>query len=411
MIVFEDNGCGAFAALNLLRHTSELRWGTKTLLRAIYETAGAKGKASLWGRSELGKVSRDGLGILYNEPVGSSALLVNSRARPDRKLRELLSRKSPFAAVAGDTLVAARLNARGIEPGVLGPRQVKRISKKESRLTVDGTYLFGGYWELVESNGLAIVEQAKHFEDQLELQRSVKVKGPVLNVRVHGAAEVEDHVTFDARLGPVVVSEGAMVESFSRVSGPCFIGPRARIRSGLVRGGTSIFEECRVGGEVENSILMPHTNKAHLGYVGDSYVGEWVNLGASSTFSNLKNTYGNVRSEVDGKRVDTGMLKLGPVVGDMAKVSIGALVFAGRCVGTGSHVTGLVDTNVPAFTYFHGGTKRMVELFEDSVVETQRRMMERRGRTLSLGEEELIRIAFRATTGERRKAGVRKGQI
>jgi len=166
-----------------------------------------------------------------------------------------------------------------------------------------------------------------------------------------------------------------------------------------------------LGGEVENSIIMSHTNKAHLGYVGDSIVGEWVNLGAGSIFSNLKNTYGNVRVELERSRVDTGMLKLGAVIGDMSKVSIGALIFAGKSVGTASHVTNLVDRNVPPFTYFNGSSGKKVELLLASVIETQRRMMERRGMTLLKNEEDLIRKTFDRTRPERRRAGVRRGRI
>ena len=112
-----------------------------------------------------------------------------------------------------------------------------------------------------------------------------------------------------------------------------------------------------------------------------------------------------------GKRVDTGLLKLGPAVGDMAKVSIGALVFTGKKVGTGSQVTGLAASDIPPFSYFDGSKGELVELHLNSVVETQRRMKERRGLTLSRAEEELIRSAFAATAPERRKAGARKGRI
>jgi hypothetical protein len=105
------------------------------------------------------------------------------------------------------------------------------------------------------------------------------------------------------------------------------------------------------------------------------------------------------------------MMKLGPVIGDMVKVSIGALVFAGRSVGVSSHLLSLVDRNVPSFTYFDGSSGKKVELLVDSAIETQRRMMERRGMTLSKAREGLIRRIFKATAAERRKAGVRKGRL
>ena len=262
---------------------------------------------------------------------------------------------------------------------------------------------------MLESNGLAIAEQAKPFNDALPIPRGVEVRGPVTNLMVDAGADIEGHVTLDARLGPIVVEKGASIESFSRVMGPCYIGPRARVFSALIGGGTSIFESCKVGGQIENSVLLPFTNKAHFGYVGDSYVGSWVNLGAGSTFSNIKNTYGSVRLWVGGKKVDSGMMKLGPAVGDLGKISIGSLVYAGRFLGAGSHVTGMAANDVPSFTYFDSGSGVMVELLLESVIETQRRMMERRGLTLSPSEEGLIRRAFLSTSRERRKAGVKKG--
>ncbi len=269
--------------------------------------------------------------------------------------------------------------------------------------------LFAGYWDLVQSNSLAIAGQARRAEDPLPLPRSVEVRGPQANLMVDDGADVEGNVTFDARLGPIVVEKGAAIESFSRVMGPCYVGPRAKIFSALIGGGTSIFESCKVGGQVENSIISPFTNKAHHGYVGDSYVGSWVNLGAGCTFSNLKNTYGTVRLEAGGRKVDSGMVKLGPVIGDMAKLSIGTLVYAGKSVGTASMVSGVAAVNVPSFAY-HDGSKS-VELRLESVLETQRRMMERRGMAPTRAEEGLLRKAFSETAGERAKAGVKKGLL
>lgn len=288
-------------------------------------------------------------------------------------------------------------------------KEVATLAKRAKRLTLQPDSLFTGYWDLLESNGLAIAEQAKPFNDALPIPRGVEVRGPVTNLMVDAGADIEGHVTLDARLGPIVVERGASIESFSRVMGPCYIGPRARVFSALIGGGTSIFESCKVGGQIENSVLLPFTNKAHFGYVGDSYVGSWVNLGAGSTFSNIKNTYGSVRLWVGGKKVDSGMMKLGPAVGDLGKISIGSLVYAGRFLGAGSHVTGMAANDVPSFTYFDSGSGVMVELLLESVIETQRRMMERRGLTLSPSEEGLIRRAFLSTSRERRKAGVKKG--
>ena len=411
LVVFEDEAAGGFGPLAALRHLAGLRRGTKTLLEAIEQDLGSAGGAELWGREIVAETSKESLGRDYNQKQGETALYVNARARPGRDLRAMASRPSSFAAFAEEELVEARLPTGALTPGVVTPKQVLRIGKKVERLEVSKELLFGGYWDLVESNGLAVAEQAGRFDDPLPLPEKSEVKGPPSNLRIEGTAEVEDFVTFDVRPGPIVVEKGANIESFSRLTGPCYIGANTKVISAMVGGGTSVFDGCIVGGQLEGSVVLPHTNKAHDGYLGHSYVGEWVNLGAGSTFSNLKNTYGNVRVELATGRKDSGMLKLGSAVGDMCKISIGALVFAGKTLGTGSHVSGLASHNVPSFTYFDGAGGTQVELRLESVVETQRRMMERRGKTPTRAQEELIRKVFTLTAQERRKAGVRKGSF
>jgi UDP-N-acetylglucosamine diphosphorylase/glucosamine-1-phosphate N-acetyltransferase len=410
VVVFEDNAIEGFGPLTMLRHVGHLRRGTRMLFEALQESITDATDLVLWGRDYLSDIYKESMGVGYNGKVSGLVTFVNARARPGMLLRNLTSRKTSYVALAGTQLVAARVKAIDMTPGLISRKDSVRIGKTVEKLESPPESLFSGYWDLVQSNGLAIAEQAKHFEDPLSLQSAIEVRGPRSNLRIDGRADIELHATFDTRLGPVVVEEGASIESFSRVMGPCYIGPWSKVLSALIGGGTSVFEGCKVGGQIENSIIMPHTNKAHHGYVGDSYVGEWVNLGAGCTFSNLKNTYGNIRLSLDGRTFDSGTLKLGPAVGDMSKVSIGALVYSGVLLGTGCHAAGLAARNVPSFT-FSDGTNRMVELTLESVLETQRRMMERRGLTLTREGEALIRKVFRDTSEERRKAGVKKGRL
>jgi UDP-N-acetylglucosamine diphosphorylase/glucosamine-1-phosphate N-acetyltransferase len=411
VIVFEDDGLGGFGPLTALRHASQLRWGTKTILESIAENVSDATDVGLWGREGVSEVTRESTGKDYNEKAEGTVLLVNARARPGQGLLELCSKRTPFAAVDGGALVAARADLASFQPGVVSAGAVAKLTRRVDRVDPPADSLFRGYWDLVRTNGLAVAAQAPKGEQPFPPPEGALAKGAPSNLWVDPSAEVEPNVVLDARLGPVIVEPGATVESFSRLTGPCYLGPRTRVFGARVGGGTSVFEGCKVGGQVENSVIMAHTNKAHHGYVGDSYVGEWVNLGAGSTFSNLKNTYGGVKVAAGGKRVETGMLHLGPAIGDMSKISIGSLVYAGKFVGIGSHVAGLAPGDVPSFTYFDGGSGRQVELELDSVIETQRRMMERRDRTLTRAEGRLIRAAFAATASERRKAGVRRGRL
>lgn len=413
LIVFEDEDTARFEPLASFRHVSQMCWGTGTLLEALRRLS-LESDVRLWGRKEMAEVTIEKVGVPYNSSCKGEALFVNARARPTKQLQSLFGRKGNFAAVAGGKLVAARLKLSagsiGSSPGNLSRRQEATLAKGLDRRELEESYLFDGPWEMVASNGSAIAEQVGTREFS-SLPDKALLKGSPSNLRVADSAEIEGHVVFDARAGPVIIEGGATVESFSRLSGPCFVGRSSKVKSALIRSGTSLFESCYVGGEVANSILMPFTNKSHYGYVGDSIVGSWVNLGAGSTFSNIKNTYGNVKVSCQGSRFDTGMMHLGPLVGDMAKVSIGAMVHAGKVIGPGSFVAGPVREDVPAFTFYDDSGSKKVELKLDSVIETQKRMMERRGRTLGKAEEALISDVFTRTAADRRELGVKKGRL
>jgi UDP-N-acetylglucosamine diphosphorylase/glucosamine-1-phosphate N-acetyltransferase len=413
VVVFEDEHWNWFTPLTLLRHVAQLDWGIRTLLESWQELLPGE-RFVLWGRDELRPAAEARSRKDYNSPADEEVLLVNARVRPKKELLPFLTKKGHFAVMTGKELIAARTkNARSIAPGALSARTQLKASKGEDKLGIDEeNLLFEGPWDLVESNGMAIAAQASTQSAMSGSHSSgTTLKGPPSNLRIHDSAEIDPMVSFDTRAGPVVVDEDAAVDSYSMLSGPCYVGRKTRLHSALVRGGTSMFENCRVGGEVENSIIMSFTNKAHHGFVGDTIIGEWANLGAGSTFSNLKNTYGTVKVDRSGSKVDTGLIKLGPVIGDMAKISIGTLIFAGKSVGVGSQVTGLIDQDVPSFTFLWNGTSKMVELRLESVIETQRRMMERRGIALSKDSEALIRLVFNGTRPDRRRVGVRKGKI
>ncbi len=152
-------------------------------------------------------------------------------------------------------------------------------------------------------------------------------------------ATVEPGVVFDVRQGPVVIEEGAEVRSGTRLEGPTYIGSGTRILGGFIRG--SVFgPECRVRGEVAATVFLGYGNKAHDGFIGHSVVGHWVNLGAGTTTSNLKNTYGSVRLEIAGHRIETGRSNLGTLFGDHAKTAIGTMLPTGAVVGAGANVFG-----------------------------------------------------------------------
>jgi UDP-N-acetylglucosamine diphosphorylase/glucosamine-1-phosphate N-acetyltransferase len=156
-------------------------------------------------------------------------------------------------------------------------------------------------------------------------------------VFVEEGAAIEPFVVCDATTGPILVRRGAQVSAFTRLVGPCMIGIHSHVLGGRVTG-SSIGDHCRVQGEMSTSILFGHANKGHDGFVGHSVLGRWANLGAGTTTSNLKNTYGQVQAWAPDGAQDTGMQFLGTLVGDHAKTAIGTRLSTGTVVGTGANV-------------------------------------------------------------------------
>ena len=189
-------------------------------------------------------------------------------------------------------------------------------------------------------------------------------------------ATVEPGVAFDTRQGPVVV-DGAEVRHGSRLEGPLYIGTDSVVLGGFVRRSV-IGPQCRVRGEVSGTIFLGYANKAHDGFVGDSIVGHWVNLGALTTTSNLKNTYGSVRLEGGDESWDTGRQFLGSLVGDHAKTAIGTMLGTGTIIGAGANVFGshTVPKFVPPFAW---GSTADTLMRADGFLRVAERVMPRRG--------------------------------
>jgi UDP-N-acetylglucosamine diphosphorylase/glucosamine-1-phosphate N-acetyltransferase len=173
-------------------------------------------------------------------------------------------------------------------------------------------------------------------------------------------AQIEPGVVFDTREGPVVLESGVEVQSGTRLEGPLWAGANTRLLGGPIRG-SAIGPWCNVRGEVAATVLLGYANKSHDGFVGHSVLGRWVNLGAGTTTSNLKNTYGPVRLDVGGTGLETGHQLLGSLIGDHAKTAIGTLLGTGTVIGAGANVFDGVRAAkyIPPFAWGGAGSERM----------------------------------------------------
>jgi len=204
-------------------------------------------------------------------------------------------------------------------------------------------------------------------------------------VKIHPGVVLGNHA------GPIYIGAGSEIMPHSYLEGPLFIASHCVVNAGArLRGGSSFGPLCRLGGEITQTIVQGYSNKQHDGFLGHAHLGQWVNLGAGTTNSNLKNNYAEVKVEVGGSLVDTGHQHIGCFIGDHTKTTIGTMLNTGTIVGVGCNLfgAGFPPRFVPSFHW--GGAELLVPVPLGRVLETARLMMARRGKTLTETEEELM---------------------
>jgi len=270
-------------------------------------------------------------------------------------------------------------------------------------------------WDLVLANPDQITADFKALgrsgiEGTIESPNAIR--GSKEDVFIGKGAVIHPMVVLDAENGPIYLDEDVEVHPFTRIEGPCFVGERSILLGTKCREGNSIGPVCRVGGEVEESIIQGYTNKYHDGFLGHAYVGEWVNLGALTTNSDLKNDYGNVEVIFPKRRpIDTNSTKVGSLIGDHTKTSIGTLLNTGSYVGAMALImaTGKpLPKTIPSFAWFLEGV--VTKGFgKKKLYETARTAMSRRKRQWTTAEEAMWDAIFEMTAPQRDEA-VRRGR-
>lgn len=201
---------------------------------------------------------------------------------------------------------------------------------------------------------------------------------------IEEGAEIGPQVVLDASAGPILVRRGVIVAPFTHLVGPISVGRESQILGDRVST-SSIGDHCKVRGEFSNSIVIGHSNKGHAGFIGHSYLGRWVNLGALTTTSNLKNTYGSVQLWTPSGVRSTGQQFVGTFFGDHAKTGIGTMLTTGTVVGAGANVFGgaMPPKVVPPFAW---GDREPYDTFDVArFLDVAERVMERRH--VQLGEK------------------------
>jgi UDP-N-acetylglucosamine diphosphorylase/glucosamine-1-phosphate N-acetyltransferase len=332
------------------------------------------------------------------------AVVVNAAALPGAWAAPLLADGGPVIAFAEGRVAGARLPLQLAWPAIGKGERFEEVllSLALPAIAVEAAFLEYP-WHLVEHNPQAIADDLAAMRGGVRgsVHRLACLESPERIVVGEGAV-VGPFAVLDAGPGPILVGRGARIAPHTSVTGPCVVGPGTQLLGGFVSG-TTFGPECRIAGEVEASVWQGYGNKRHHGFVGHSVLGEWVNLGALTTTSDLKNNYGNVRVWVDGAEVDSRSPKVGAVVGAHVKTGIGTLLPTGAVVGTGSNLFGggvFAPKHLASFSWWDGA--RTAEHEFGRFLATAKVAFSRRGRALGPDDEAALRALFDSTAAERR---------
>ncbi len=222
------------------------------------------------------------------------------------------------------------------------------------------------------------------------------------SVHIGAGVRVETGAVIDASEGPVILDHESKVMANTVIYGPCYVGRKTLIKAGAkIYGPCSLGPVCKLGGEIAETIVQGYSNKQHDGFLGHAYLGEWVNMGAGTEVSDLKNNYGPVKVWVDGVMVDSGEVFVGPTIGDHTKTGINSMLNSGCVIGFCSNVfgSGYLPKFIPSFSW--GGGDGLSEYDPAKAMETARVAMSRRGVELDEAGEALFREIYDITRPER----------
>jgi UDP-N-acetylglucosamine diphosphorylase/glucosamine-1-phosphate N-acetyltransferase len=420
LFIFEDDKYSQLFPLTHNRPAYELLCGIRRIKDKISSLFG-DAEVTLLCRDYLERVLRSRAGQKVNEfniKDEDEILLVNGRILPlpdfSQKVNFFGEEKFFFC---GDDMVGWTgrgedfKNRKGVFQTLYSEDGVKSLKSTIDFLEVEAKVV-NYLWDLVAENRSEIESDFERIKASLDFKNMFKharmdddaLIYEVGKTYVGEGSQIDGQVVLDARNGPIFIGDRVNVQSHTRVIGPCYVGQGSMLVGGKVGEGTSIGPLCRIGGEVEASIFLGRSNKYHEGFLGHSYVGEWVNLGAATTNSDLKNNYAPIKVMVNGASIDSGLTKVGAFIGDHVKTGIGTLLNTGVSVGFASNLFGggmVKEKHIPAF--FWGSADKGEEYQLEKAVQTARTVMRRRDAELSKDETDLFKKIFRLTEEERRK--------
>jgi UDP-N-acetylglucosamine diphosphorylase / glucose-1-phosphate thymidylyltransferase / UDP-N-acetylgalactosamine diphosphorylase / glucosamine-1-phosphate N-acetyltransferase / galactosamine-1-phosphate N-acetyltransferase len=332
----------------------------------------------------------------------NSNIIVNSRVVLDTDILNKIKQSSGnIAYFSADKFVAGVISAQaGIQNLDFNSIENKQYWKQIGCSLCDIEVNYIEYlWDIIKANPKAIENDFNLLKSDCEINdTNVELIGDKSNLYIGKNVKFYGKIVINVEAGPVFINDNVTIKAPSVIEGPVFIDSNSLIDCAKIRKNTTIGEFCRISGEVEDSIFHSYTNKHHTGFIGHSYIGSWVNMGALTTNSDLKNNYHSVKVYNCGEFKDTQELKIGCFVGDFTTFGIGSLIPTGANIGACCNVFGggLIERYYPLFKW-HNTNKNICEQYKiEKFKDTISIMMQRRGKDFKELEkkiEELFEIS------------------
>ena len=405
LYLYDDARARTFEPFALTRPVSELMAGAM-IIRERWELATGLRAAGFIGASHLAHFdeAEAAHAVPNDAEIPAGSVIANSRfvAAIGTDLQAVgAGGEPPIGFHAGDDICAVTLDkALRASDFADGSRELESLApgSRDLRRRITGRWL-ENVWDPIDQLTLQLTSDIRELASKLQF--STGPNATVIGgngVYYETGAHIEPFVVLDATAGPILICKGATISSFTRIVGPCYIGENTIVVGDAIRS-CSIGDTCKVRGEISNSIMLGHSNKGHTGFVGHSYLGRWVNLGAVTTTSNLKNTYGTVQLRTPEGLRDTGCQFLGTLFGDHVKTGIGTMLTTGSVLSAGANVYGgpVSSKFVPPFAWGDGEPYGTFDL--EKFLQVAERMMARRHVELSESGKQQLTDAFYKSRG------------
>lgn len=396
LYLFDDEKARRFEPFALTRPVSELRAGAE-LIRIRWEAIARTKAYGFIGATHLQNFDEGGAPPCVSSETTIPAGSVIANSRFVASLSAGIDDISASYSCDGITCAVRLRQSIDMQRLAAGSISLEELVEKDTvPAALPGRWI-NEVWELVGQLSAQLAEDIPIIGGGLS---GAAIENATLignhPVYLETGASIEPFVVIDASEGPVLIRRGASIGAFTKIVGPTYIGENSIVVGDAIRG-CSIGEVCKVRGEISGSVMLGYSNKGHTGFVGSSYIGRWVNFGAGSTTSNLKNTYGPVQIETASGMRDTGLQFLGSLVGDHAKTGIGTMLTTGCIVGAGANIfgSGISPKVIPPFAW--GESEPYARYDREKFIEVAGRMMARRHVTLSDRERRQLEEAYRVS--------------